>query len=114
MGKRLRMTKEEEGYFRHYLWSLKKYGTRDIDDAYGRYSSAKRSAWERIRDGNPKIYKMGLTVVATSCHFFSVGYVYQIDGEYHFVYHTAYNHYDVVLTDGEVREWKMAAYGRPE
>ena len=100
------MNKKMQGYFDHYLWSIGKYGIRDLDDAYGRYSSAKRNAYDYIRREYPKLRKMAMTVVGTSCHFFSVGYVYQLDGTYFFVYHTRSNRFVTPLEPEQVEEFR--------
>lgn len=100
------MNKKMQGYFDHYLWSIEKYGLRDLDDAYGRYSSAKRHAYDYIRNERPNIRKMAMTVVGVSCHFFSVGYVYQQDGTYFFVYHTKCNRFESPLEPEQVEAFK--------
>lgn len=100
------MNKKMQGYFNHYLWSIGKYGLRTLDDAYGRYSSAKRHAYDCIRREKPDISKMAMTVVGTSSHFFSVGYVYQKDGTWFFVYHTKCSRYEAPMEPEQVDELK--------
>lgn len=102
------MNKKMQGYFDHYLWSIGKYGIRDLDDAYGRYSSAKRYAYDNIRNERPNIRKMKMTVVGTNSCFFSVGYVYQLDGTYFFVYHTKSNRLESPMEPEQVEAFKKA------
>lgn len=102
------MTKRQTEQWHMYLDRYRVYGTRDLNQAYGTYSSKKYNAWCKIRDD--KVEKNGsyLTVTSAGSHFFSTDFLYKEGDTWHWV-HDCYSYRsDIKLTDKMITEAKEA------
>lgn len=86
---------------RDYYDLYNRVGYRTLDDVYGRYSGAKRNAWESIRErvaSTPN--SRYLTVLTASTSSFTTGYMYTDEqGQKHFVVDTPSYTTDVLVSD---------------
>jgi len=96
------MNKREAGTIQQYKWSITHYGIRGIMDAYKDPSGRKVAAYESIKARVADQKGVGLTVIGGSCFQFSTGYV--IPDKNLFVHDTAYNLYEIKLTDEQKDE----------
>lgn len=80
----LRSAFTQYGYIMTGLW----HGERSLDEAYGRYSSAKARAWDYCIDLMKEYDGNGIVILGHNCMTFSVGFIGYIDGLKHFFYIT--------------------------
>lgn len=62
-------------YYRAYVGN----GVRDLDDVYGRYSTAKHRAWRDCERRCAERNGYGLSVIGHNCSYFSAGFMYEGD-----------------------------------
>lgn len=62
---------------RAYYRSYKRNGIRDLDDVYGRYSTAKHRAWRDCERRCAERNGHGLSVIGHNCSYFSAGFMYE-------------------------------------
>lgn len=65
--------KQIADYYRRWL----AHPEGDLDDAYGRYSSAKKSAWRECKRRCTERNGYGLSVIGHNCSYFSAGFMYE-------------------------------------
>ena len=83
-----------------YYDTYMKVEGRTLDDAYGRCSSAKKCAWESIRERMVKQGGFGLSVLHANSFNFTTGYMYKDEqGLKHFVVDTMCNIEDVLVSE---------------
>ena len=83
----------------HIIWDYDNRNYGDIDDAYVRPSSDKRSSYRAIerRALATEGYNNDLKVVGKSCHFYSTVYTYDEDGVTYIVKDTVGGTYRTIL-----------------
>lgn len=85
---------------REYYNEYCKTGYRTLDDVYGRYSSAKRHAYEYVRERMCEQGGTGLTIISANTFSFTTGYTYVDEhGREHFVVDTRDNVQDVLVSE---------------
>ena len=60
-----------------YYRSYKRKGIRDLDDVYGRYSTAKHRAWRDCERRCAERNGYGLSVIGHNTSYFTAGFVYE-------------------------------------
>lgn len=94
------MTKKELVLYENYKNSIKRYGLRDLMDAYITCSNAKKEAWKEIKEECSRLNGEGLTIVSKCVRSFSCGYTYTgKDGEKRLRYETYMNSYDFAIEE---------------
>lgn len=102
------MTKKQTEQWCRYLESFVKHGTRDLNQAYGTFSSKKYNAWSSIRDDCNAKGGRYFTVTSAGSHFFSTDFLYKEGDTWHWV-HNCYSYCtDIELTNEMIIEAKGA------
>lgn len=102
------MTKRQTEQWNRYLYSLRKYGIRNLYHAYKTCSNKKYIAWCKIRDDKVALNGRYFTVTAAGSHFFSTDFLYKKDDTWHWV-HDCYSYRtDIKLTDEMITEARGA------
>lgn len=92
------MTKKEQALLENYKDSIKRYGLRDLMDAYATCSDAKKRAWKEIKEECAQRNGEGITIVSKCTSNFSCGYIYKGgNGEKRLRYETYMNSYDFAI-----------------
>lgn len=68
------LTKKQKAYY-YRKWL--RPPTRDLDDAYGRYSTAEAVAWRDCARKCAERNGYGLSIIGANCSFFSAGFTYE-------------------------------------
>ena len=69
----------------HYS-AYKRSTTYSLNEAYGKYSSAKANAWEYCENLMEKHDGHGLKVISHNAHIFTAGFMFEQDGKEMFMY----------------------------
>ncbi|MBO7696998.1 MAG: hypothetical protein J6T10_30580 [Methanobrevibacter sp.] len=84
------MTKREKRFYYAWLRSEK----RILEQVYSRYSTAKADSFKRCVEDCAEINGHRFRIISHNCNFYTVGYVYELNGKNFLRVQTAYNTYD--------------------
>ena len=108
------MNKRQASQWEHYLSSYSKHGPRDLDKAYGTYSSKKYNAWKEIQKRCAEENGIGLTVSSAGSHYFSTDYIRPLrPGVYEWVHDSASMTQRIECVGNMISEAKEAGIHEP-
>lgn len=81
-------TSQVKAYYERYMYAVRKYGYRGLNDCYKKPSCAKMRAERAIADEMYSRDGYGYSVITYSINMFTCGYLFNRDGKQWFAVHT--------------------------